>query len=564
VETSPDAIVLRDLSGKLVWANQQAAEIVGCKSPEELIGRTGGELVVSEDRERVEDRTEKTLRFESLGPTEFTIPRTDGTSVVVESRSALVPDAQGKPKVIMAVSRDITERKLAENALREEKARLSSIFRASPIGIGVVIDRVFVDVNDHFCELLGFDRDELLGENARMVYPSDEDYEYVGREKYRQIDDNGVGSVETRMQRKDGKVVNVLLSSTPLNPADISQGVTFTVLDITERKKAERDLRESEERFRSLFEFAPDGFYLNDIEGNLIDGNKVAEEITGFSKEELVGENFLQLGLLSEDYLPKAAELLAKNAAGLPTGPDQFVLNRKDGTEVSVEIVTLPLLLGGENVVLGIARDVSARKKAEGALEESEKRYRTLAENASDVIWMMDMNLKMTYVSPSVERNSGYTPEEFMAKGLQELMTPESLEIAMQMFREELERESEEDRDPARSRILELEMIAKDGTSAWTEGSVTFIRDANGRVIGILGASRDISERKQAENELRESEEKLRSFIENFCGVAFRGRIYAKPFFIKGAVEEITGYTEEELIGEQPRWDQLRRICLTW
>jgi PAS domain S-box-containing protein len=132
-------------------------------------------------------------------------------------------------------------------ALQAREELLKSIFRASPIGIGVVCDRVIQQVNDRLCEMVGYSRDELLEQSARILYPTDEAFEYVGREKYAQIRDLGIGTVETRLRRKDGKVIDVLLSSAPIHPEDLSTGVTFTVLDISDRKRAEEALRRSNE-----------------------------------------------------------------------------------------------------------------------------------------------------------------------------------------------------------------------------------------------------------------------------------------------------------------------------
>lgn len=145
---------------------------------------------------------------------------------------------------------DITQLKKAEEALRESEARMRSIFRAAPVGIGLVSDRILMDVNNRFCEMTGYSRDELVGQNARMVYPSDEDYEYVGTEKYRQIQAQGTGTVETRFKRKDGKIIDILMSSSPVNLDDLSEGVTFTALDITERKRTEVEKIRLEEQYQ--------------------------------------------------------------------------------------------------------------------------------------------------------------------------------------------------------------------------------------------------------------------------------------------------------------------------
>lgn len=133
-----------------------------------------------------------------------------------------------------------------DRLLRQSEARLRSLFQAAPAGIGVVSypDRVLLSANDRLCAMLGYAREELVGQSARLLYESDEEYQRVGREKYAEIRERGVGSVETRFRRKDGQVIDVLLSSAPLDPKDFSQGVTFTALDITTQKRAEAVLRQ--------------------------------------------------------------------------------------------------------------------------------------------------------------------------------------------------------------------------------------------------------------------------------------------------------------------------------
>ncbi|HYL81014.1 MAG TPA: GAF domain-containing protein, partial [Candidatus Acidoferrum sp.] len=131
----------------------------------------------------------------------------------------------------------------AEAALRESQAWLQSIFRSAPIGIGLVKDRVLSWANDTLCRMVGYTAEELLGQSARILYPTAQEFDRVGQDKYAQIRAHGQGTVETRWQRKDGEVRDILLSSSPLDRADWSVGVTFTALDITERKRTEAALR---------------------------------------------------------------------------------------------------------------------------------------------------------------------------------------------------------------------------------------------------------------------------------------------------------------------------------
>ena len=146
------------------------------------------------------------------------------------------------------LTREIAERKQTERGLAEREATLRSIFRAAPTGIGMVCNRVIKQANDRICEMTGYSREELLGQSAKILYLTEEEFELVGQEKYAQISTQGTGTVETRWLRKDGKIIDVQLSSAPIDPEDLSLGVTFTALDITERKEAETALaRKTEE-----------------------------------------------------------------------------------------------------------------------------------------------------------------------------------------------------------------------------------------------------------------------------------------------------------------------------
>jgi two-component system, cell cycle sensor histidine kinase and response regulator CckA len=133
----------------------------------------------------------------------------------------------------------LNEQEINTESAYEEKHLLSSIFRAAPWGIGVVKQRILTAVNDRICEMVGYSQKELLGETARILYPSDADYEYVGVEKYRQLSIHNIGTVETRWRHKNGQILDILMSSSPIYPPDLTREITFTALDITARKKAE-------------------------------------------------------------------------------------------------------------------------------------------------------------------------------------------------------------------------------------------------------------------------------------------------------------------------------------
>ena len=134
-----------------------------------------------------------------------------------------------------------------------------------------MVNRVFVETNPRVSEITGYAREELVGQSSRILYVNEHDFEFVGDEKYKQIAKYGMGTVETVWKCKDGTVVDILLSSTPINSKDLSKGVIFTALDITSEKKAKIALKNSEEKLKIIFEHAPDAIYLSDFKGNIIE-----------------------------------------------------------------------------------------------------------------------------------------------------------------------------------------------------------------------------------------------------------------------------------------------------
>jgi PAS domain S-box-containing protein/putative nucleotidyltransferase with HDIG domain len=163
-------------------------------------------------------------------------------------------------------------------------------------------------------------------------------------------------------------------------------------VDITERRQAEETLRESEEQFRTSLENAPDGVYMNDLKGNFLYGNLRCEEIIGYKREELKGKNFLELNILTENSLARAAEILQDNINGKSTGPDELEIIRKDGRRVPVEINTSVMRSKGRAVVLAFAREITERKLAEEKLLRS---YESLQKTLNDAINTMVVMLEM-------------------------------------------------------------------------------------------------------------------------------------------------------------------------
>ncbi len=296
---------------------------------------------------------------------------------------------------------------------------------------------------------------------------------------------------------------------------EIGDDISFALDSIQtekERQEAEGAIQESEEKYRSLFNQSAQGIYLHELDGRIIDVNETACSQSGYSREELTRMSVFDLHPDTKDTrnMPRAETLRLWNQ----WQPGQRFNyegehQRKDGTGYPVVISTGVVRFRHGNFIMAVVQDITERKKAEKALRASEERYRLLAEHTKDMVWLMDMNLNTVYLSPLTEKVSGFTLQERMELTMEQSLTPESLKLAADLFLKELPKvQADPDYNPIRT--LELEYYCKDGTTKWTEDTFSVIRDENGKPSFILGEARDISERKQAKDKLRESEERFR------------------------------------------------------
>jgi two-component system cell cycle sensor histidine kinase/response regulator CckA len=183
------------------------------------------------------------------------------------------------------------------------------------------------------------------------------------------------------------------------------------------------------------------------------------------------------------------------------------------------------------------------------ALRESEEKYRIIAENTVDLISIVDMNLRFTYISPSVLRTRGLTVEEALTQTLDQVLTPESLQYALDIFTEEMELESSGTGDPGRIRILELEEYKKDGSKIWLESSFSFLRDKNGKATGIIAVARDISDRKKVEAQLKQQREFIDTVLDSIPGILYVYNETSHLIRWNKQHANMTGYSADEMKG---------------
>jgi PAS domain S-box-containing protein len=320
---------------------------------------------------------------------------------------------------------------------------------------------------------------------------------------------------------------------------ELSNDLAFALRAIEEEeghKQAEEALRESEEKYKTLTEDVPIGIYFNDFKGTFLYGNKKAEEITGYKREELLGKSFLKLKLLGPKELAKAAKLLALNKLGKATGPDRFVLNRKDGTKSVVEIRTKLTTVGSKKLVLGIVEDITERQQAEEALQESEEKFRELAESITDIFFAFDKDLRYIYWNRASEELTGVSAKDALGKHLRDIF-PDSVGMgnAEKMYLKALRTQK------VQNFVNEFQLGGK---------RHFFEINAYPSKDGLSVFVKDVTERKQSEDALQQSNKRFNDIAENALEWIWEVDASGKYTYASPVVEQILGYKPEEVIGK--------------
>jgi len=368
--------------GRILMANPALVQMMGYSSFEELAQLNMEEEGFSRDYQRsvFKQRVEAEDRIVGL---ESRWMRRDETTLFVRESARTVRDKDGEILYYEGTVVDLTERKLAEEALGESEEKFRSLAEQSPNMIFINKKGRIVYVNKKCEEVMGYEREKLCSPDfdfRSLVAP--ESLGLINDNFARHLRGEEVQPYDYSIINKDGKRIEAINAS-KLIQYEGETAILGVVTDITERKKSERALRESEERLKILFESAPDTIYLIDSEGRFMDGNRAALELVGFARDEAIGKNLAEMGMLSDKQLSKAIENLKKVATGNLSGPNEYRLKRKDGSYISVEVRTFPVKIGGETLTLGIARNITERKQAEKTLLDHRAQLKSLASQLS-------------------------------------------------------------------------------------------------------------------------------------------------------------------------------------
>lgn len=545
-ENFPFIVFTLDRDGNIVNGNRYAEKLIGMKL-KDVKGKSFSKIGLLGKRDLVKALIEfrKNLKGKVTEKTVYNVKTRDGREMLVGLIGIPLKE-KGSVKEVLIVGENITEQKEAEAEIRASEESLKQLVDLAPDGIiSVDLKGKITSCNLAFVKMTGFRKKEIIGRNfielpilrKRDIPKYVKVFTSVVRGKIPE-------PFEFEWVRKDGSLRKGEIRVGIMKAGGKMTGIQAFVNDITERNRAEEEIRSSEERMRVIFENSPDAMYINDLKGNFIDGNAMAEKMIGYKRNEIVGKNMAKLGILSKRDIPRVLKLIAENAAGRSTGPDEFELIRKDGSGAKVEIRTHPVKIEGRTVVLGVARDMSERERAERALSESERRFQEIVENAQEWIWEVDPKGMYTYSNGLVEEILGYRPEEIVGKmHFFDMFHPKDRESLKKTAFGAFSKKE-------RFRSFVNRNVHKNGRVVWLSTSGVPILSEKGRLMGYRGSDVDVTEQKTAEERIRKERDRAKLYLD-IAGVIFlttdtKGNVT----LINQKGCEILGYRQDEISGK--------------
>ena len=491
IDNIPDSIYSKDMNCRKTLANVTEVNFIGAKSESEILGKDDFAFYPKELAEKFfADDMLVISGQQVLNREEFILDENGSQRWLLTSKLPLI-DINNQITGLVGIGRDITERKHAEIALQESEELYRNLIENLPDGIyKSTHDGRFVEVNPAMVEMLGYDnKEELLAVDIKtQMY-----FSLTDRENVKLSEEYKITGVH-RMKKKDGS--EIWIEDHGWYSRDEKTGILFhegIMRDVTDRKKSELALQDSEALHRNLVERMPDGVYKSTPEGNFVDVNSAMVTMLGYtSKEEL-----LAIDIKTELYFePSDRESLVLQEQLEEMGV--YRLKKKDGSEIWVEDHGWYNTDKNGTIIFheGILRDITERKMADESLKESEKRHRTILQTALDGFWFLNLQGQLLQVNESYCRMSGYTEQELLTMNISDLEAIESVEDIMERI--QMIMAEGESRFEAHHR-------RKDGSIFDLEASVQYVAGEDGHLVVFM---HDITDRKNKEQEIIKAKEK--------------------------------------------------------
>ncbi len=545
LETSQDWIWGIDRQGVHTYSNPAIERILGYRT-EEIVGRSSLDLMHEEDRKMAES-TLRACEEKRCGWSNLLLRWRHKNGIYRYLESNAVPILNSNSDLIgfRGVDRDITERKQAEEALRESERKYRAVVEISPDGIAIASKGRHVFANRSLARIFGLsDPDELLGKPVLdYIHP---DYHEIVRKRLEQQTKRGqlVPLIEEKLIRADGTIVHAEVTAAPLEYQGEPAALAI-IRDITERKKAEEALRESEKKYRTVVEISPDGIAIAS-KGVHVFVNRSLARIFGLSDPaEMLGKPVLDY--IHPDYqeiVRKRIETVAKGGALSPLSEEKMI--RPNGRVIQTEVAVAPLEYQGEPATLAIIRDITERKQAEEKLRESEERFRLAFENANTGVCLVDFDGNLTRVNNRMCEMFGYTKQELERMTVNDIAHPEDTDKSPTFIQKTLRGEMERG-------TFEKRYFHKNGHVVTCQVSSSLVRDVAGAPLYFISHLHDITDRKQAEEALRQSEERYRTILDDIEEGYFEVDLAGRSTFVNDSLCKIYGYPREEFLGTDNR-----------
>ena len=537
--TLPQTVFEMNSKGELTFVNLAARTGYGYTEADISRKINALDMLVPEDRERAREALKRIGEGDPLTGNEYRALRKDGTTFPVIVHSSVIRK-DGRVTGFRGIIIDITQRKQAEEELRLSEAKYRILIEQASDGI-LITDRDgnHLDANTRACEMLGYTRAELMSRNSRQNIHPDDLRDLPLQTPY--LEPGKSVRTERRLIRKDGSIFDAEISGKLLEDGRLQA----IFRDVTERKRAEEALRASEERFAKAFHASPDSIMISSFaDGTYIDVNESFLKTTGYSREEVIGRTSIEMNVwgVVEERTRFVNEL---SSCGFVRS-FEAVFRKKSGEEgicvMSADMITL----SGQKCILAISSDITERKRAEQSLLEQEENYRLLFERNLAGVYRTTVDGRFLDCNDSMARILGYASRD-------ELMAAEVIDIYHSI--------SERDeiigklRQSGTLSNFEYKMRRKDGSSVWILENVSLMTEP-GKPEVLQGTLIDISERKQTEEALKESEAKFRAVAENTPCAIF---VYQESRFqfANPALETMTGYSRAELLAMDEVWTPL-------
>lgn len=465
-----------------------------------------------------------------------------GRRVWVRTMGVPEMDAAGNIVRVLGGFQDISELKKAQEDLASSRERFDLFLNSSKdMAFLKDADMRLILANDSYLEFLGRTREEVIGRSDYELLPA------PLAEQCSRGDEEVLRRGENVVSEEHGGDRIYETMKFPVCFRDGTAGVGGFVRDVTDLRKAEEALKESEERFRGVFENATVGLYRTSPDGKILMANPSLVKMLGYSSfDELASRDLSQEGF-EPDYSREHFQRRIENEGEIMGLESAWT--RRDGTVLFVR-ESARAVRGADGNILhyeGTVEDITERKAAEDALRSSEAKYRRITENISDVVWTADLDMNTTYISPSIEKLIGEPPLKHVKRSMEEKFPPYDLQMIRKVFAEEMEKEKDPDMDRNRTRLVEARHYRADGSLVWISMNMSFIRDENGRPVGFQGVTRDISAQKEAEASLNEQRLRLENVIKGASVATWEWNVQTGEMTVNEIWAQIIGYTLEEL-----------------